>query len=465
MLCLVGGFLLLWWGVSAPSVLAATYYVSSIQGSDANPGTSQTSPWKTAAKVNASSFQPGDRILFKRGDGWVEDPLIVPSSGAPEAPLVFGAYGEGPRPHMDGGGHVLSDLILIDGKSHIVIEEMEATRAVRDIVKVRTDAGPVSDVTLSTLLVHDNREQPFACIKVKDTANRSIRGVVIAGNETHHCAWNGITVEGDVSNVLIQGNTSHDNRNHNGIDVKSWNEFPYVSNVTIINNKSYNNQSGMFILKSRHVLIADNDVHDNEKGIEINDDCGECNGLFPVTDLTIRHNISARHQIRPISIKGAQRVTVLNNTLYDSGSEPLRSVGNSDVVSKNNLAYRNASGNVAFDPLFVNAAAADFRLCEGPGVPHPNCVSRSPAIDAGVEVGLPFNGRAPDLGALESGGALPVRGDLTGDGQVTLADLRLLIQMLLGQAAPSAEAKSLAAPLDQLTLADARTLVQVVGSP
>jgi hypothetical protein len=55
-----------------------------------------------------------------------------------------------------------------------------------------------------------------------------------------------------------------------------------------------------------------------------------------------------------------------------------------------------------------------------------------------------------------------VPGDLTGDGQVTLADLRLLLQMLVGQATPSVEAKALAAPNDQVTLADLRSLLHAL---
>jgi hypothetical protein len=43
------------------------------------------------------------------------------------------------------------------------------------------------------------------------------------------------------------------------------------------------------------------------------------------------------------------------------------------------------------DPLFVKPANNDFRLRAG-----------SPAIDAGVDVGLPFQGDAPDIGAYES---------------------------------------------------------------
>jgi hypothetical protein len=60
------------------------------------------------------------------------------------------------------------------------------------------------------------------------------------------------------------------------------------------------------------------------------------------------------------------------------------------------------------------------------------------------------------------GSAVP--GDLTGDGQVTLADLRLLAQMLVGQATPSAEARTLAAPVDRLTVADAQELARLLGN-
>ena len=43
---------------------AATYYVDATNGNDINNGLSEARPWKTIAKVNASSFNPGDQILF-----------------------------------------------------------------------------------------------------------------------------------------------------------------------------------------------------------------------------------------------------------------------------------------------------------------------------------------------------------------------------------------------------------------
>ena len=59
---------------------AATYYVDATNGNDSNLETSQSDPWKTIAKVNSSNFQPGDNILFKRGEIWREK-LIVQSLG------------------------------------------------------------------------------------------------------------------------------------------------------------------------------------------------------------------------------------------------------------------------------------------------------------------------------------------------------------------------------------------------
>jgi hypothetical protein len=48
------------------------------------------------------------------------------------------------------------------------------------------------------------------------------------------------------------------------------------------------------------------------------------------------------------------------------------------------------TGNISVDPLFVDLAAPDVHLEPG-----------SPCIDAGVEVGLPYAGAAPDMGAFE----------------------------------------------------------------
>ncbi len=86
--------------IAAPA-FATTYYVSSSTGSDGNSGMSSSSAWQTIGHVNAQTFQPGDSVLFRRGDVWNES-LIVPSSGSSGNPITFDAYGTGPAPNLTG---------------------------------------------------------------------------------------------------------------------------------------------------------------------------------------------------------------------------------------------------------------------------------------------------------------------------------------------------------------------------
>ena len=83
-------------GAFTPFAHAATYYVDSVGGLNSNNGTASSTPWQTIAKVNSSTFNPGDSILFKDGDTWREE-LNIPSSGANGNPITFGDYGTGDR--------------------------------------------------------------------------------------------------------------------------------------------------------------------------------------------------------------------------------------------------------------------------------------------------------------------------------------------------------------------------------
>ena len=76
---------------------AAIYYVNISSGNDANSGTSTGAAWKSVARVNAQPLQPGDQVLFARGQTWREQ-LTPTSSGASGNPIVFGAYGAGANP-------------------------------------------------------------------------------------------------------------------------------------------------------------------------------------------------------------------------------------------------------------------------------------------------------------------------------------------------------------------------------
>lgn len=73
---------------------ATTYYVSSSLGSDSFGGT-EDKPFATIAKVNGLNLQPGDRVLFKCGDIWQAEQLVLSKSGTSSAPIIFGSYPAG----------------------------------------------------------------------------------------------------------------------------------------------------------------------------------------------------------------------------------------------------------------------------------------------------------------------------------------------------------------------------------
>ena len=88
--------------LSSFPIFATTYYVSSSSGSDYNSGTSSSSPWQSLSKVNSFyNFQPGDNILFKRGDSFYGN-ISINNSGNSGNPITFGAYGSGAKPVITG---------------------------------------------------------------------------------------------------------------------------------------------------------------------------------------------------------------------------------------------------------------------------------------------------------------------------------------------------------------------------
>jgi Right handed beta helix region len=106
---------------------AATYYIDSSAPNDSNSGTSPATAWKTLAKVNATSFAPGDSILFKRGVSWTGtlSPCNNTCSGSPGQPITISAYGTAGRPIINGNGVLAA--VSLNNQSHWEIRNLEIT--------------------------------------------------------------------------------------------------------------------------------------------------------------------------------------------------------------------------------------------------------------------------------------------------------------------------------------------------
>ncbi|MBP2473554.1 hypothetical protein JOF53_002426 [Crossiella equi] len=60
-------------------------------------------PWHSLEQANRAVLQPGDRLLLRRGTE-CRGTLAPQGSGVPGRPVQLGAYGEGAKPHVAGGG-------------------------------------------------------------------------------------------------------------------------------------------------------------------------------------------------------------------------------------------------------------------------------------------------------------------------------------------------------------------------
>ena len=136
------------------------YYVSSSTGNDANTGTSPSVPWKTLDKVNSFIPQPGESVLFKRGDSW-EGTLIPPASGTAGNPITYGAYGSGAHPKLYGSTSI-TGWSLYSGNIYKATVSSYVSQVYVDGVQMQAARTPnndyaiVSSVTNQTIFSSTN---------------------------------------------------------------------------------------------------------------------------------------------------------------------------------------------------------------------------------------------------------------------------------------------------------------------
>ncbi len=146
------------------AALGAEFYVDSKAGDDSNPGTSRRRPWRSLEKVNAAAFMPGDRVLFRAGSTW-SNHLVITASGVADRPVVFAAYGQGPRPLIEVAG-AFEDAVILSNAQHIVFRDFEVTNkgAVgsgadtpprRGVHILACNVGTLTNILVTDLFIHD----------------------------------------------------------------------------------------------------------------------------------------------------------------------------------------------------------------------------------------------------------------------------------------------------------------------
>lgn len=216
--------------VQAEESAGTTYYIDYDGGDDGNPGTSEEDAWSSLEKINSTTFEPGDKILFQKGDVWTGQ-LSPKGSGEKGNPIEIGAYGDSEaRPLIQGNNwcgengddlenRIFNAAVYFYNQQYWEITSLEVTNRIPgdnpdDHIKkygvliMAEDAGTLEQMNCRDLYVHDIVSHPIG-----QQAGIGRGGIIysIRGNQVP-TRWNDITVENNIVGPNI---------NHYGINFMS----------------------------------------------------------------------------------------------------------------------------------------------------------------------------------------------------------------------------------------------------
>jgi parallel beta-helix repeat protein len=425
---LAGAFLIL---AISTILFAGTYYVSTT-GNDANDG-SISAPWRSV--YQAVHVAHGGDIVYLRGGTYTESEVWIRQDeglgGSNGKYLTISAYPDetpiftnSDRPFLIDADYVrVLGLDFRNGKEMAIVG-WHGIRHHCELINNRfsgTASWAPIEASGDSLLIQGNT------IKLEgNTVGTQGHGIYLSRGS--HNILRGNTISGMVgygihifdqrrsedpanveilfNDILVEGNTIFNSIERAGIIVAT-DEPAKMKGIVIRNNILYKHAGSGIVIENdlTDVKIYNNTIYSvNTDGIDWNGAEGILisaneRGDAP-TNIEVKNNIiyTVASSSTHIATYGAKNITVSNNLYWPSPA---------------NLLNVDDPHAIKADPKFVDPNGADFRLKEG-----------SPAIAAGVDVGLPFSGAAPDLGALAYGSGVTV-GTMSLEGNYSEGSIRL----------------------------------------
>jgi len=187
------------------------YYVSNINGDDANTGDSPEHAWKSLDKVNNNIFLPGDSILFHSNSVWY-GMFKANGSGALGKPITVDKYGTGTKPLIRASGKVTQAVLLQNVEywelNNLYVSNWDST------VTYQTKAGGPLGIKIASY----NFNGTMHHIKLKNILVRDINGNnTKSSNEGTGIYWycSGAT-QSNIDSLIIE-NCEVRNVDRNGI--------------------------------------------------------------------------------------------------------------------------------------------------------------------------------------------------------------------------------------------------------
>ena len=303
----------------------------------------------------------------------------------------------------------------------ITIESYPGERAILDGSNIHwSEDASVSSPTLLKL-----RDVDWYVVRNLTLRNSAGRALYFRGNHNtvqnvesydHHS--DGVYLSGSYN--LLEGIESHGNYSEqNGGNSADGIKISYGNGNVVRNCRLYNNSDdGIDVIYTTNTLVEHCVAYGNGRGYSGNGDGFKMGGQPSSSAASAdsgniaRYNLAWNNRQNNFDTNGGGGILMVHNTSLNGGERGFVLKAGSDAepnIGRNNISYNDPdhsfgsrdileanSWNLKIsDPKFLSLdpASPDFlKLASG-----------SPAVDAGMEVGLSYAGTAPDLGALELG--------------------------------------------------------------
>lgn len=436
---------------------AAEFYVSTT-GNDSNPGTFGQ-PFASIARGQQVA-SPGDTVWIRGGvyefvasEGASPNAVLFNKSGTPGNRINYWAYpGETP---------------IFDFFNYRPVERIRGFSVQADYLHFKgLELRGVQQVITN----------------VNESWGIRVEGVggdynIFEQLNLHHNEGPGLFIINGGNNLVINSDSHHNyDPDRGGENADGFGSHSDDDGNMFIGNRAWDNSDDGydFINSPGQVIIEDSWAWHNGYVPDTNFAAGNGAGIkaggfllnpdnFPavVPRNVVRNSVSFDNRVQGFYANHHPGgIDWLNNIAFDNprGFDLINDVDPenwpADHYLRNNIAYSNGSNLFNANQTYIDdefntwnpgftASASDFlslstlgidgpRQADGslPAIDFLHLAPGSDLIDAGQDVGLPFNGVAPDLGAFETLVRALVPGDVNADNHVDLADFAIINQHL-----------------------------------
>jgi hypothetical protein len=373
----------------------AAFYVAP-NGSD-NADGSLEHPLATL-KEAANRAQPGHTIMLRGGTyDTVSSTAYIhiwSLQGTADAPITIRSY-PGEHAIIDGSQHRWHPRTLNDGRNisnpillyiagnHLIFQDLTFRHGVGRSFFLEGNHN-----TLRNITSHGNHSDGI-----------HLRGHYNLLEDIHAYDNNSVANGGDSADgIKIEGGSSH-NTIRRAIT-------------------HHNSDDGIDIWDSTDTLIEHSISYANGIGTTGNGTGFKLGGGAPgPSHVTIQHSIAYANRTNNFDANANGGLTMIHNTSWNAGTHGYvlrhREGTNPPNTAHNNISYQDPKPYVAWNTTTHshntwNLAITNpqFTTLDPTSPDHLTLKPTSPAIDKGLDLGQPYTGTAPDLGALEAGQTL-----------------------------------------------------------